>query len=134
MPRAGALASRQAESQQCAVQSQGEPQAIARAEFCTCVEHTSVLSSRTRLAPLSVAESTSMGSSRRSWRGAIATLHALADSRSYIFSGAVNAVKWRTAGSTCTSLVLRGASCRVPLKKQHTVWRCGGSHTKSIPL
>eukprot|EP00962_Isochrysis_galbana_P033910 scaffold11423_cov123-Isochrysis_galbana.AAC.13 len=38
----------------------------------------SVLSTRTRLAPLSAAISTSMGSSR-SWRGAIVTLHAPAE-------------------------------------------------------
>eukprot|EP00962_Isochrysis_galbana_P061204 scaffold36298_cov122-Isochrysis_galbana.AAC.7 len=44
----------------------------------TWVEPSSVLSTRTRLAPLSAVESTSTGSSR-SWRGAIVPLHAHAE-------------------------------------------------------
>eukprot|EP00962_Isochrysis_galbana_P044436 scaffold17249_cov126-Isochrysis_galbana.AAC.3 len=72
MPRAGALASRQAERQQCAVQAPGEQQGSARAQNHTCGELSSVLSTRARAAPLSVAKTTSVGSSR-SWRGAIVT-------------------------------------------------------------
>eukprot|EP00962_Isochrysis_galbana_P017891 scaffold5145_cov99-Isochrysis_galbana.AAC.2 len=72
MPRAGALASRQAERQQCAVQAPGEHQGSARAQNHTCGELSSVLSTRARAAPLSVAKTTSVGS-RRSWRGAIVT-------------------------------------------------------------
>eukprot|EP00962_Isochrysis_galbana_P015740 scaffold4502_cov119-Isochrysis_galbana.AAC.13 len=67
-PIAGALAERQ----QCAVQAPGEHQGIARARNHTCSELSSVLSTRTRAAPLSVAETTSVGSSR-SWSGAIVT-------------------------------------------------------------
>eukprot|EP00962_Isochrysis_galbana_P030146 scaffold9750_cov116-Isochrysis_galbana.AAC.5 len=72
MPRAGALASGQAERQQCAVQAPGEQQGSARAHNHTCGELSSVLSTRARAAPLSVAQTTSVGSSR-SWRGAIVT-------------------------------------------------------------
>eukprot|EP00962_Isochrysis_galbana_P032609 scaffold10731_cov146-Isochrysis_galbana.AAC.2 len=72
MPRAGALASRQAGRQQCAVQAPGEQLGSARAHIHTCGELSSVLSTRTRAAPLSVAKTTSVGSSR-SWRGAIVT-------------------------------------------------------------
>eukprot|EP00962_Isochrysis_galbana_P019275 scaffold5611_cov132-Isochrysis_galbana.AAC.7 len=72
MPRAGALASGQAERQQCAVQAPGGHQGVARARNHTCSELSSVLSTRTRAAPLSMAETTSVGSSR-SWRGAIVT-------------------------------------------------------------
>eukprot|EP00962_Isochrysis_galbana_P034772 scaffold11828_cov112-Isochrysis_galbana.AAC.1 len=57
----------------------------------------SVLSTRTRLAPLSAAESTSMGSSR-SWRGAIVTLHALAE---FCFSDC-SQYKYSTVPSTPT--------------------------------
>eukprot|EP00962_Isochrysis_galbana_P032995 scaffold10959_cov136-Isochrysis_galbana.AAC.1 len=53
-------------------------QAVARVCNHTCVEPSFVLSARTRLGPFSAAESTSSSSSR-SWRGAIATLHALAE-------------------------------------------------------
>eukprot|EP00962_Isochrysis_galbana_P039624 scaffold14244_cov129-Isochrysis_galbana.AAC.4 len=84
MPRAGALASGQAERQQCAVQAPGEHQGIARARNHTCSELSSVLSTRTRVAPLSVAETTSVGSSR-SWRvGAIVTPPR---ARGVVFSG-----------------------------------------------
>eukprot|EP00962_Isochrysis_galbana_P003246 scaffold910_cov115-Isochrysis_galbana.AAC.9 len=72
MPRAGALASGQAERQQCAVQAPSEHKGVARARNHTCSELSSVLSTRTRAAPLSMAESTSVGSSR-SWSGAIVT-------------------------------------------------------------
>eukprot|EP00962_Isochrysis_galbana_P004300 scaffold1190_cov157-Isochrysis_galbana.AAC.2 len=56
MPRAGALASRQAERQQCAVQAPGEQQGGERAQNNTCSELSSVLSTRARAAPLSVAK------------------------------------------------------------------------------
>eukprot|EP00962_Isochrysis_galbana_P017453 scaffold5017_cov139-Isochrysis_galbana.AAC.5 len=75
MPRAGALASGQAERQQCAVQAPGEHKGVARARNHTCSELSSVLSTRTRAAPLSmaeIAETISVGSSR-SWSGAIVT-------------------------------------------------------------
>eukprot|EP00962_Isochrysis_galbana_P025097 scaffold7714_cov133-Isochrysis_galbana.AAC.5 len=62
-----------AERQRCAVQAPGEHQGIARARNHTCSELSSVLSTRTRAAaPLSVVETTSVGSSR-SWSGAIVT-------------------------------------------------------------
>eukprot|EP00962_Isochrysis_galbana_P024421 scaffold7500_cov127-Isochrysis_galbana.AAC.4 len=57
-------------SQHGAGQGQAVPKAVARAENCTWVELSSVLSTRTRLRPLSAPISASMGSSR-SWRGAI---------------------------------------------------------------
>eukprot|EP00962_Isochrysis_galbana_P018868 scaffold5475_cov127-Isochrysis_galbana.AAC.2 len=60
MPRAGALASGQAERQQCAVQAPGEHKGVARARNHTCSELSSVLSTRTRAAPLSMAETTSL--------------------------------------------------------------------------
>eukprot|EP00962_Isochrysis_galbana_P027258 scaffold8551_cov132-Isochrysis_galbana.AAC.10 len=61
-----------ASSALCVQAPAGEHQGIARARNHTCGELSSVLSTRTRAAPLSVAETTLVGSSR-SWRGAIVT-------------------------------------------------------------
>eukprot|EP00962_Isochrysis_galbana_P012108 scaffold3418_cov124-Isochrysis_galbana.AAC.10 len=72
MPRAGALAIGQAERRQCAVQAPGEQQGGERAQNHTCSELCSVLTTRTRAAPLSMAKTISVGSSR-SWSGAIVT-------------------------------------------------------------
>eukprot|EP00962_Isochrysis_galbana_P049757 scaffold21250_cov111-Isochrysis_galbana.AAC.8 len=72
MPRAGALAVGQAERQQCAVQAPGEQQGGERAQNHTCSELCSMLTTRTRAAPLSMARTISVGSSR-SWSGAIVT-------------------------------------------------------------
>eukprot|EP00962_Isochrysis_galbana_P017970 scaffold5173_cov125-Isochrysis_galbana.AAC.15 len=65
MPRAGALAIGQAEPerQQCAVQAPGEQQGGERAQNHTCSELYSVLTTRTRAAPLSMARTISVGSS-----------------------------------------------------------------------
>eukprot|EP00962_Isochrysis_galbana_P001077 scaffold276_cov116-Isochrysis_galbana.AAC.13 len=53
----------QAKRQQCAVQAPGGHQGVARARNHTCSELPSVLSTRTRAAPLFMAETTSVGSS-----------------------------------------------------------------------
>eukprot|EP00962_Isochrysis_galbana_P010218 scaffold2829_cov119-Isochrysis_galbana.AAC.2 len=95
-------------SQHGAGQGQAVPQAFALAENCTWVELSSVLSARTRLRPLSAPISTSMGSSR-SWRGAIVTLHALAE---FFFLGMGRS--WiMVKGSESRRVVRHGVSRRV---------------------
>eukprot|EP00962_Isochrysis_galbana_P036502 scaffold12640_cov106-Isochrysis_galbana.AAC.1 len=77
MPRAGALASRQAKRQQCAVQAPGEKQGSVRAQNHTCGELSSVLcavDAGTRSTFVSGQNHLSgLQPTSRSWRGAIVT-------------------------------------------------------------
>eukprot|EP00962_Isochrysis_galbana_P010248 scaffold2830_cov123-Isochrysis_galbana.AAC.24 len=119
-------------SQHGAGQGQAVPQAFGRAENCTWVELSSVLSARTRLRPLSAPISASMGSNR-SWRGAIVTLHALAERRAehtaYPFPTPTSrTLGWRPSSATKlrTSLTTRQLPPGINISgcdRDHSAWR-----------
>eukprot|EP00962_Isochrysis_galbana_P043446 scaffold16555_cov130-Isochrysis_galbana.AAC.4 len=67
VPSDKALSDRSAEGQQCSVQARASTGLSHGRNFCTCVELSSVLSTRTRLAPLSAVEVESSSSSPPRW-------------------------------------------------------------------